>query len=77
VDVAEGDRTTRHEVEVPEGLVQELGLSENDHERLVRESFHFLLEREPSTSILPLFSLDRISDYFPEYQAEIRHRVAG
>lgn len=76
VDVAEGDRTTHHAVEVPNHLAHGLGLGKADHERLVRESFLFLLERERSTSILSRFSLDQISDYFLEYPAEMRSRLA-
>ncbi|HYX80544.1 MAG TPA: hypothetical protein VE976_08040 [Actinomycetota bacterium] len=77
VEIDDGGRTTRHEVQVPERLANELALSEADHERLVRESFAFLLEREPATSILSRFSLDQISDYFPEYETDIRRRFAG
>jgi hypothetical protein len=33
-----------------------------------------LLEREPSTSILRRFSLEVVSQYFPEYPAQIRRR---
>jgi hypothetical protein len=33
------------------------------------------LEREPATSILQRFSLNQISDYFPEYESEIRRRL--
>ena len=77
VEIEDGGRTTRHEVQVPERLANELALSEADHERLVRESFAFLLEREPATSILSRFSLDQISDYFSQYEAEIRQRMAG
>jgi hypothetical protein len=46
-----------------------------DDENLVRESFVFLLEREPPSSILKRFSLDVISGYFPEYPEEIRRRL--
>jgi hypothetical protein len=77
VDIDDGGSATRHSVEVPERLAEKLGLSEADHERLVRESFVFLLEREPSTSILSRFSLERISDYFPEYGTEIRRRMSA
>jgi hypothetical protein len=44
-------------------------------EALVRESFAFLLEREPPGSILPRFDLGVIQGYFPEYRAEIRRRL--
>jgi hypothetical protein len=38
---------------------------------VVRQSFEFLLEREPASSILPQFSLDDISRYFPEYEQDV------
>jgi hypothetical protein len=53
---------------VPEGLIRELRLPEDDLEGVVRESFRFLLEREPASSILPEFSLDVLPTYFPEYR---------
>ena len=42
---------------------------------LVRDSFDFLLEREPRESILRAFELSEIGRYFPEWEAEIRRRV--
>ena len=36
-------------------------------EQLVEDSFAFLLEREPSRSILAEFDLSTIKRYFPEY----------
>jgi len=36
----------------------------------------FLLEREPATSILREFALSTISDYFPEYPAEMLRRLS-
>jgi hypothetical protein len=50
---------------VPERIGETLELREDDHERVVLESFRFLLEREPATSILRQFSLSDISRYFP------------
>jgi hypothetical protein len=44
-------------------------------EELLRESFQFLLEREPNTSILSAFDLPLIGRYFPEYEQEIRARL--
>lgn len=44
--------------------------------RLVEESFHFLLEREPVTSILPSFDIEVIERYFPGYRREIGARLA-
>ncbi len=57
VQVYDGDRETSHHVTVPESLIDELRLPEDDLERVVRESFDFLLEREPASSIMPEFSL--------------------
>lgn len=77
VTITEGDHSTHHKVRVPERLRDSLGFVDLDEERLVQESFHFLLEREPADSILGDFDLDVISRYFPDYEAEIRTRMAG
>jgi hypothetical protein len=74
VDVRSREATTTHIVAVPEGLARQLGCPEVCEEELVLESFDFLLEREPPTSILRHFSLDVISRYFPEYPTEISRR---
>ena len=71
--VVGGDST--HRVTVPEDLTAELGLQEDDLEGVVRESFLFLLEREPASSILSEFSLDVIPNYFPEYREELPGRL--
>ncbi len=76
VEVRDDDHQTTHHVTVPQSLIEELELSEEDHERVVRESFDFLLEREPASSIMSEFSLDVISGYFPEYPEELRRRLS-
>jgi hypothetical protein len=77
VAVVQSGATTTHRVQVPEQLRDSLGIPDDQaEERLVRESFAFLLEREPATSILDEFGLDAISRYFPEYDAEIEDRLA-
>lgn len=76
VTVTEGSDTTHHRVRVPARLRDELGLADLDEQQLVRESFHFLLEREPPDSILGEFDLDVISRYFPEYEQELRTRLS-
>ena len=75
VEVEEGHETTAHKVRVSEGFLDDLLLTDVDHEVIVRETIDFLLEREPATSILPEFSLDVVSSYFPEYEDEIRVRL--
>ena len=79
VQVTEGDVTTSHRVTVPEDLLDEWGMIDppaEEEERLVRESFEFLLEREPPTSILDEFSLSVIPRYFPEYSEELSRRLS-
>jgi hypothetical protein len=66
VEVKDGGRQTEQRVTAPERLGGGLELSEHDLSEVVRQSFEFLLEREPASSILPQFSLDDISRYFPE-----------
>jgi hypothetical protein len=75
VKISDGTVETRHLVSVPSGFGPELGLAAISEEDLVRASFRFLLDREPATSILAKFSLDLISQYFPEYRTEIRKYV--
>jgi hypothetical protein len=87
VTVNHGHQQTRHRVTVPQGLLDEVGLApvvedsdrekglRETEERLVRESFAFLLEREPATSIMREFGLDVIGRFFPEYVPAMRTRL--
>jgi hypothetical protein len=77
VRVSEKDTVTDHRVTVPQAMLEDLGLAGADQETVVRESFAFLLEREPGTSILSEFSLDQIARYFPEYYEELPRRLRG
>ncbi len=74
VEVSEGARRTTHRVTVPESL-GDVQLRSDDLETVVRESFRFLLEREPASSILSRFSLSDITRYFPEYPSELTRRL--
>ena len=77
VQTQSGSAATSHEVSVPANFPAALGCGHVAPEELVRASFEFLLERESATSILREFSLDVISQYFPEYPAEIRARLGS
>ncbi len=68
---------TEHRVTVPPGYLGELGIAGADPEAAVRESFRFLLEREPATSILPEFALPDIARYFPSYPSELPPRLGA
>lgn len=75
VQIREGEGQTTHRVAVPEQLGEGIELGDQDLERIVRESFRFLLEREPASSILREFSLTDISRYFPDYPDELARRL--
>ena len=76
VEVEEGNEITGHKVRLPEAFLDDLLLTEVDEELIVRETIDFLLEREPSTSILPEFSLEDVSRFFPEFPEELQRRLA-
>ena len=75
VQVQEGaDVGTSHVVTVPDRFLEELGV-DAEPDQVVRESFAFLLDREPATSILKEFELPVISQYFGDYLDELRRRL--
>ena len=67
---------TTHQVTLNEADRVRLGGADIPGDALIAESFRFLLEREPNTSILRTFDLPVIGTYFPEYERDIRKRVA-
>lgn len=66
--------TTTHRVRVQKAVAERLAAGRSTEE-LIRESFRFLLEREPNTSILSSFELPVIGKYFPEFEQEISKRL--
>jgi len=75
VQVKEGYDTTSHRVQVPEDFALDLGVPDAEPERLVEQSFAFLLEKEPATAIRKEFALDEIGRYFDDYYDELRSRL--
>jgi hypothetical protein len=73
-----GEPSRDYEVTVSEEDAERLAAARGtaDIERLVYETFDFLLEREPKESILRTFDLSVVGRYFPEYEHEIRSRLA-
>lgn len=72
----EDESTSRHEVTLSRADHQRLtNGGQVGPERLVRESFAYLLEREGKESILARFDLPVISRYFPEYESAILERL--
>ena len=76
VEVSEGQSRTVHRVTVRRDHQLRYG-GDAQPERLLEESFRFLLEREPKESILQAFDLPVIEQYFPEYGEQIRQRLGG
>lgn len=77
VSVATGGATTTHRVTLRAADRVRLAGGDTDAERLIEESFRFLLDREPNTSILGQFDLPAIGHYFPEYASEMRRRFGA
>ncbi|HVS07027.1 MAG TPA: hypothetical protein VHK65_12825 [Candidatus Dormibacteraeota bacterium] len=70
VDLVDGGSDTHHTVEVSGAELDRWGRGRSAGE-LVRDSFRFLLDREPKESILREFKLSVITRYFPEYETAI------
>jgi hypothetical protein len=75
VTVREGRSETRHSITLRKADYERLTAGRASPERLVAESFRFLLEREPKESILRSFDLTVIGRYFPAYEREIVRRL--
>jgi hypothetical protein len=74
----DGGRSHRFRVHVDGAVLAALGMGDADEaglSRLVRESFLFLLAREPASQILARFDLSVIGRYFPDYLSEISARM--
>jgi len=70
VDVSDETGTSHHVVRVSPDDFQRWARGRSA-EDLVRESFRFLLDREPKESILREFTLSVITRYFPDYERAI------
>lgn len=75
VTVNEADSQTRHTVKVPLIDYDKLTSGQVGIEKLIKESFFFLLEKERKEAILSHFDIITIARYFPDYAAEIRKRL--
>ena len=75
VVVGEDPGATTHEVLVDRESLRRLTAEGAEPDDLVRESFRFLLEREPRGSIMRRFELPVIGRFFAEYESEIERRM--
>jgi len=76
VTIADGSGRSAHDVTVAFADVLRFapGTEAAQIERLIRDTFDFLLEREPKESILRQFDLSVVERYFPEYPRIIHDR---
>ena len=72
--IVRGDSVTKHKVTIARDVYDQLTAGAVPAEKLVEESFVFLLAREPNTSIFSEFDLAVISHYFPEYVQEMKRK---
>jgi len=71
VVVSDGDEALTYIVDVLKNDYERLTQGEITVEELVKRSFAFILKREPKESILRQFDLMVITQYFPEYEADV------
>lgn len=76
VVVGEDAAATQHRVELDRLTLEDLAPGATP-EQLVRESFAYLLEREPRESIMRSFELPIIARFFGDYPDEISRRLRG
>lgn len=69
--IIDNDGTTEHIVTVPLPTYIRLTGKQYPVKKLVIKSFEFLLTKEPKESILGVFTLDEIGNYFPEWEKEM------
>ena len=63
---------TKHIVIISDKYFEDLTNKKISKKKLLENSFKFLMDRESNTSILSFFELETISQYFPEYESEMK-----
>ena len=61
-------KDTQHTVTFSDKQRESYNLGHIEKDVIIKYAFEFLLVREPNTSILNSFSIDLISNYFPEFK---------
>jgi hypothetical protein len=75
VEVTESDGSgsqTRHKVSMDKEYYEKISNGIIGPEDFVKKSFEFLLKREDKNSVLKEFNIKQISEYFPDYETEIK-----
>ena len=77
VRVSDGKRETSHVVTLQPADYQRISCGKLEPTELVRMAFEFLLENEPKEAILGRFDLSLIGRYFPDFEPEMKRRLAS
>ena len=77
VRVIEGKSETSHTVTLKPADYDRISCGKVEPAELVRMAFEFLLENEPKESILGRFDLPLIGRYFPNFEPEMKRRLAN
>ena len=67
---------TKHSVTVAEDYYKKLTQGKITPEELIKNSFEYLLSREPKESIFGQFVLPTLHQYFPDYETSMRFKSA-
>jgi hypothetical protein len=76
VRVTEGQDTTHHRVVVPEQLLDQLLLEEEDGARLVQEAVAFFLEEEHGDALPSDLVLSELIAEYENFLPEMRNRLS-
>lgn len=71
----EGQQSTVHKVRLTHADYRLLSGRRCTHEWVLIQTFRFLLEQEPNTSILPVFDIMDVERHYPEFQEELARRL--
>ncbi|HEV3482852.1 MAG TPA: hypothetical protein VGR97_11055 [Candidatus Acidoferrales bacterium] len=77
VRVSDGKLETSHVVTLKCADYDRISSGKVEPAELVRMAFEFLLENEPKESILGRFDLPLIGRYFPNFEPEMKRRLAN
>ena len=77
VRVIEGKSETSHAVTLKPSDYERIARGKIEPAELVKMAFAFLLANEPKEAILGRFDLPLIGRYFPNFEPEIRRRLAS
>lgn len=76
VRLSDGKRETSHVVTLKPVDYERISSGKVEPAELVRMAFEFLLENEPKESILGRFDLPVIGRYFPNFEPQMKRRLA-